>query len=243
MIEAEIRDIDNNIVDRVQLAQEVFGLEVRQDILQSAVVNYLANQRQGTHATKTRGLVRGGGRKPWKQKHTGRARHGSTRSPLWKGGGTIFGPQPRDYSYKLNKQFKRLALNTALSAKLSEGKLIVIDTIQLDKIRTKSIVGILDRLGIGGHRALIVLPAVISGTDKRAGEGSARADIALVSDNNKRIVLSARNIEGVSVISATDINTYGILAHDYVLIARDSLSLIGPATVRNGSEGAKGEAN
>ncbi|KJU82769.1 Ribosomal protein L4/L1e, bacterial-type [Candidatus Magnetobacterium bavaricum] len=222
MIEAEIRDIDNNIVDRVQLPQEIFGLEIRQDILQSAVVNYLANQRQGTHATKTRGLVRGGGRKPWKQKHTGRARHGSNRSPLWKGGGTIFGPQPRDYSFKLNKQFKRLALNTALSAKLSEGKLLVIDTLHVEKVSTRGIVGILNKLGLGDHKVLIVLPS-----DKRPDAATAvgmtsRDDSVL--DNNRRVVLSARNIDGVRVINVTDINTYGILAHDYVVMTKDSLS-------------------
>ncbi|WP_040334305.1 50S ribosomal protein L4 [Candidatus Magnetobacterium casense] len=219
MIEAEIRDVDNNIVDRVQLPQEIFGLEVRQDILQSAVVNYLANQRQGTHATKTRGLVRGGGRKPWKQKHTGRARHGSNRSPLWKGGGTIFGPQPRDYSFKLNKQFKRLALNTALSAKLSEGKLLVINALQVEKVSTKGIVGILGKLGIDQQRVLIVLPPV-----KQPGAGAAAVDGSVL-DNNRRVVLSARNIDGVRVINVTDINTYGILAHDYVLMTKDSLSL------------------
>ncbi|MBF0607830.1 MAG: 50S ribosomal protein L4 [Candidatus Magnetobacterium sp. LHC-1] len=218
MIEAEIRDVDNNIVDRVQLPQEIFGLEVRQDILQSAVVNYLANQRQGTHATKTRGLVRGGGRKPWKQKHTGRARHGSNRSPLWKGGGTIFGPQPRDYSFKLNKQFKRLALNTALSAKLSEGKLLVINALQVEKVSTKGIVGILGKLGIEQQRVLIVLPPARQPGADATVDGS-------VLDNNRRVVLSARNIYGVRVINVTDINTYGILAHDYVLMTKDSLSL------------------
>ncbi len=224
MIEAEIRDVNNNIVDKVQLAKEIFGLEVRRDILQSAVVNYLANQRQGTHATKTRGLVRGGGRKPWKQKHTGRARHGSIRSPLWKGGGTIFGPQPRDYSYKLNKQFKRLALNTALSAKVAEQKLVIIDAIELDKTRTKSILEILNKLGLNGQRVLIVLPV-----ERKDSTGSVAVGVissTAMSDNNRRIVLSVRNIVGVRAVSVTDINTYEIIAHDYVLMTKDSLSFI-----------------
>jgi large subunit ribosomal protein L4 len=202
-MEAELKDINNNIVGKVELNEKVFGLEVRKDILHTAVVNYLANQRQGTHATKTKGMVSGGGRKPWKQKHTGRARAGSIRSPLWKGGGTIFGPQPRDYSYKLNKKFRRLALRTALSAKLADKEILFVDSVTMEKPRTRDVVNILRNLGLDKSKVLI-----------------------LMAEKDDNVVLSARNIVGIDVVRAGDINTYVMLVHDKILITKDALGIV-----------------
>jgi len=203
MPEIEIRDKDNNVLEKVPLPEEVFGLKVRTDLLHEAVVNYLANQRQGTHAVKTRGMVRGGGKKPWKQKHTGRARHGSIRSPLWKGGGVVFGPQPRDYGYKMTKKQRRLALKTALSAKLRDGELLVLDAIEFDRPRTKDMVALLKGLGVEGGSVLVVVP-----------------------EKNDNVYLSARNIPRVDVVRAADLNTYDLLVHDHVLMTRESLKKV-----------------
>ncbi|MEK7196107.1 MAG: 50S ribosomal protein L4, partial [Nitrospirota bacterium] len=161
------------------------------------------NQRQGTHATKTKGLVSGGGRKPWKQKHTGRARVGSSRSPLWRKGGTIFGPQPRDYSYSMPKQAKRLALKAALSAKLADGEIIFIDDISIAKPRTKDMTSIIRNLGLDGKSLLVVIP-----------------------ENNDAVKLSARNIPGVHVSRAADLNAYNVLSHNRVLIAKGAVAIL-----------------
>jgi large subunit ribosomal protein L4 len=203
MPEIEVKDINNNVVEKVTLPESIFGLEVKTALLHEAVVNYLANQRQGTHATKTRGMVRGGGRKPWRQKHTGRARHGSIRSPLWRGGGVVFGPQPRDYSYEMPKKQRRLALKTALSAKLKEGELIVVDKISFEQPKTKEMVSLLKSLGLNGNSVLIV-----------------------TADKNENVYLSARNIPGVTVMRAMDLNTYQVLVHERVVLTKDALQKI-----------------
>lgn len=213
-METVIKDINNVQKDTIELSESFFGLEIRKDILHTAVLNYLANQRQGTHATKNRSLVRGGGKKPWRQKHTGRSRQGTNRSPLWKGGGTVFGPQPRDYSYKLNKKFKRVALKTALSTKYSEGKIIFLDIISMENPKTKDMVKILENLGLKEKKVLIVLPNV-----------------------DENIILSSRNIKGVNVLRAVDINTYQIMFHDTIIITKDALSVI------TGSENEKSLLN
>ncbi|KJR43205.1 Ribosomal protein L4/L1e, bacterial-type [Candidatus Magnetoovum chiemensis] len=203
MLEAEVKDIDNQIKEKIELPKEYFGKEVRKDILHEAVVNYLANQRQGTHSTKTKGKVRGGGKKPWRQKHTGRARCGSTRSPIWKGGGTVFGPQPRDYSYKLNKKFKQLAVKIALSAKHKDGEVIVLDSIKLDMPKTKEMFNILNKLNVLDKTVLILLH-----------------------DVDKNIVLSSRNIVGIDVTTARYMTTYEILAHDIIIITKDTINAL-----------------
>jgi large subunit ribosomal protein L4 len=203
MPEIEVKDINNNVVEKVTLPESIFGLEVKTALLHEAVVNYLANQRQGTHATKTRGMVRGGGRKPWRQKHTGRARHGSIRSPLWKGGGVVFGPQPRDYSYEMPKKQRRLALKTALSAKLKDGELIVVDKISFEQPKTKEMVSLLKSLGLNGNSVLIV-----------------------TADKDENVYLSARNIPGVTVMRAMDLNTYQLLVHQRVVLTKDALQKI-----------------
>jgi len=201
MPELDVRDKDNKIKGKVKLSDEIFGLKAESDIIHAAVTNFLANQRQGTHATKTKGLVSGGGKKPWKQKHTGRARAGSSRSPLWRGGGTTFGPQPRDYSYSMPKQAKRLALKTALSVKLADGEITFIDDISIEKPNTKKIASIIKKLGLEGKSLLIVIP-----------------------EHNDSVALSARNIPRVDISRAADLNAYGVISHEKLLIAKGAVA-------------------
>ena len=171
MPEVEVKDKNNNIIGKMNLSDDLFDINPQEGVVHSAVINFLANQRQGTHATKTKGLISGGGKKPWRQKHTGRSRSGSIRSPLWKGGGTIFGPQPRDYSYKVPKQVKRLAFIKAFQEKLSGGEVVIIDDFNIEKPKTKDMVAILKNLGLNNKSVLIVVP-----------------------EKNDTIILSARNI-------------------------------------------------
>jgi large subunit ribosomal protein L4 len=203
MPEVEVKDKNNKVVEKVTIPESVFGMEMNANLLHAAVRNYLANQRQGTHATKTRGMVRGGGKKPWRQKNTGRARHGTIRSPLWKGGGVVFGPHPRDYSYKMPRKQKRLALKTALSAKLKDGELTVIDSLSFENPRTKDMVSLLSGLQINGKSVLIVVP-----------------------DKDENVYLSARNIPGVAVMRAVDLNAYELLVNDHILMTREALKIL-----------------
>jgi len=200
----ELKDMNNNIIGKLNLKDEVFGLETRPAILHEGVTNYLANQRQGTHATKTKGLVRGGGRKPWKQKHTGRARAGSNRSPLWRGGGIIFGPMPRDYSYNLPKKVKKIAMKTALSMKVSNGAITVIDGFSLKQPKTKDMIATLKNLGLEGEKVLIV-----------------------THEKDEVVTLSARNIPGVKVMRASDLNSYDVIISNKLLMTRDAISRLG----------------
>jgi large subunit ribosomal protein L4 len=200
MTEIEVRDINNTVKGSMKLPEGIFGTSVRKDILHASVVNFLANQRQGTHATKTKGLVSGGGKKPWKQKHTGRARSGSIRSPLWRSGGTIFGPLPRDYSYRMPKNLKRRALGEAFSAKLADGGMTVVDAIAVTKPATKDMVRILKSLGLEGRSVLIVLP-----------------------EKDGNVFLSSRNIPGVKVTRVMDLNPYEVLTHEKILITKSAI--------------------
>jgi large subunit ribosomal protein L4 len=206
MPELDIRDKSNKTVGKVAMPEGVFGVKAKDGVMHNAVVNFLANQRQGTHATKTKGLVSGGGRKPWKQKHTGRARSGSSRSPLWRGGGTIFGPQPRDYSYALPKKARRLALKAALSGKLADGEIIVIDELSFEKPRTKEMIAVLKGLELEGKSTLVVLP-----------------------EHDENILRSARNIPGVAVKRVTDLNSYDVAAHARLLITRRAVEKLSEA--------------
>lgn len=201
MPEVQIKDKSNNTVGKMELRDDIFGVDMKPTVVHQAVVNFLANQRQGTHATKTKGLVRGGGKKPFKQKHTGRARAGSIRSPLWRGGGIVFGPQPRDYSYNLPKKVKKLALKTALSMKMSEGEITIIDGLSIDKPKTKDMVSILKKFGLEGKRTLIVIP-----------------------EKDEAVTLSARNIPGLKVVRVSDLNTYNVLVHERLIITKDAIS-------------------
>jgi len=206
MAEIDIKDKNNSSVGKITLPDAVFSVSARQGAVHASIVNFLANQRQGTAATKTKGLVSGGGRKPFKQKGTGRARAGSIRSPLWKGGGTIFGPQPRDYSYSLPRKAKKVALHSVLSAKLADNEIMVIDGISLDKPCTKDILALLKNLGLDGKSTLIVMP-----------------------EKNDNVVLSARNIPGVKVTRVTDLNTYEVAVHNMVLITRQAVEMLAEA--------------
>ena len=191
---------DGKKVGDIELNENVFGVEVRGDIMHEVVVNYLANQRQGTQSTKTRTEVRGGGIKPWRQKGTGRARQGSIRAPQWVGGGVALGPKPRDYGYTVNKKVRRLALKSALSSKVVDEDIIVLDSLQLTDIKTKQIAQILKNLGVT-EKALIVLP-----------------------ENDKVVVNSARNIEGVDTTFVGAINTYEVLNHTKCIILKDAVA-------------------
>lgn len=209
MQELNIKNKNNDQVGKINLPEDVFGVSVKNGVLHNAVVNFLANQRQGTHATKTKGLVSGGGKKPWKQKHTGRARSGSNRSPLWRGGGIVFGPQPRDYSYALPKKAKRLALKAALSGKFSDGEITVIDEFAIDKPRTKDMISILRSLELEGKSTLVVVP-----------------------EYDEAVILSARNIPGVSVRRVSDLNSYEVIAHSRLLMTRRAVELLAEAAKR-----------
>jgi len=183
---------------KMELDDNIFGIDVNEHAVHMAVVQYLANQRQGTKSTKTRSEVRGGGAKPWRQKGTGRARQGSTRSPQWTGGGVVFAPKPRDFSFKLNKKMKRLALKSVLTDKLKNNELIVLDSLVLPEIKTKSMKAICDNLELG--KALFVMDT-----------------------GSENVVLSARNIPGVKTSGVNTINVYDILHHDRLVITKDAI--------------------
>jgi large subunit ribosomal protein L4 len=207
MPELEIKDKTNKAVGKIALPDDVFGVIAKQGVVHGAVINFLANQRQGTHATKTKGLVSGGGKKPWKQKSTGRARSGSSRSPLWRGGGIIFGPQPRDYSYDLPKKAKKLALKAVLSGKLADGEVSVIDNLVFEKPRTKDMVSLLQKLEFGGKSVLVIVP-----------------------EYNKAVMLSARNIPGVTVRRVTDLNSYDVAVHNRLLMTKQAAEMLSEAS-------------
>lgn len=191
-------------IDNLQLDDKKFGGPVRKKLLRDAVIMYEANKRQGTASTKTKGEVAGGGRKPWTQKHTGRARAGSIRSPLWKGGGVSHGPKPRDYSFAIPKKARKLALYTALSAKARDNELVVIDDLNFDIPKTKQMVGILKALNMDNSSCLIVIPRV-----------------------NETVWKSARNIPSVKVMTSTELNAYEVLKPKKVLLTKEALRSIG----------------
>ena len=200
MPELGVKDINNKGAGTMTLSEELFSIQGKDTLIHQAMINYLANQRQGTACTKTKGFVRGGGRKPYKQKGTGRSRAGSIRSPLWKGGGTVFGPRPRDYSYKMPKKARRLALYAALSEKIREGQIVVLDSLAVKEPRTKEMVGIMSTLGLEQGSLLIVLK-----------------------ESDRNIFLSVRNIPGVRVMRAGDLHAYDVLSSDRLLSTKDAL--------------------
>ena len=189
-------------VGEMTLADAIFGIEPNTSVMHAAVVNYLANQRQGTQSTLTRSEVSGGGRKPWKQKGTGRARQGSTRAPQWTHGGIALGPKPRDYSYELPKKVKRLALKSAFSAKVADNNLIVVDNIAVEGYKTKAVAEMLSNLG-ADKKALIVMPEV-----------------------DAKLIKSAANIPGVKTALVNTINVYDILNCDKFIVAKSALEKI-----------------
>ena len=201
MANVAVYNIEGKEVGTIDLNDAVFGVEVNEHLVHMAVVNQLANKRQGTQKAKTRSEVSGGGRKPWRQKGTGHARQGSTRSPQWTGGGVVFAPVPRDYSFKMNKKEKRAALKSALSAKVEEKKFIVIDEIKLDEIKTKNFVNILKNLDV--KKALVVLE-----------------------DGNTNAEISARNIADVKTAKTNTINVYDILKYNTVIATKAAVATI-----------------
>jgi large subunit ribosomal protein L4 len=208
-IEINIKDISNKATGKISLPDAVFGCEASSALVHSAVVSHLANQRQGTHATKTRGMVSGGGKKPHNQKKTGRARVGSSRSPLWRHGGTIFGPQPRDYEIRMPKAARKVALCKALSMKLADNEIIVLDKIPVANPRTKEMVNILESLGLAGQSVLLVLSGA---------------------DNN--ILLSARNIPAVKVVQVSDLNAYQVAAFNKLVFTEEAIKKVASEEAR-----------
>ena len=194
MPKIDVYDINGKKVSDVELAESVFGIEPNEAIVHSVLVNYLANQRQGTQSTKTRAEVRGGGKKPWRQKGTGRARQGSIRAPQWIKGGIALGPKPRSYKYTVNKKERRLAIKSLLSSKVLEKELTVVDKLELAEIKTKTMVKALADLKVEG-KTLIVLP-----------------------ENNKNVLMSARNIEGVKTITLNNINVFDLLKYNNIVL-------------------------
>ena len=202
MAKFDVLDMSGKKVSTIELSDAVFGMTPNEKVMHAAVVNFLANQRQGTQSTKTRSEVSGGGRKPWRQKGTGRARQGSTRSPQWTHGGIAFAPKPRTYSYVLNKKVKRLALKSVLSSKAKDGEIVVVDKIAMDEIKTKSFKNFLTAVNAEG-KSVVVTPEV-----------------------NDTVVKSARNIPGVVTSPAKLINVYDLLNAKTLVIDKDALAVI-----------------
>ena len=194
----DVLDMNGKKVSDIELSDAVFGLEPNEKVMHAAVVNFLANQRQGTQSTKTRSEVSGGGRKPWRQKGTGHARQGSTRSPQWTHGGVALGPKPRDYSYRINRKVKRLAILSAISAKAAAGDMILVDNLSVAEYKTKAVVSMLSAVG-AGKKNLIVTPAV-----------------------EEKLVKSAANIPGVKTTVATSVNTYDVVNADKFILSVDA---------------------
>ena len=198
----DVLSVDGKKVKSLELNENVFGIEPNENVVHSVVVNYMANQRQGTQNTKTRSEVSGGGRKPWRQKGTGRARQGSIRAPQWIKGGIALGPKPRSYRYKINKKEKQLAVKSVLSSKVNEKELTVVDKLDLKDIKTAEMAKIMNNLKLTG-KTLFVLP-----------------------ENNEKVQKSARNIEGVKVSIVDTMNTYDLVKYDNLVLTEDSVKRI-----------------
>ena len=199
MPKIDVYDINGKKVKEVELKEEIFGIEPNEAVVHSVLINFLANQRQGTQSTKTRSEVSGGGRKPWRQKGTGRARQGSTRAPQWIKGGIALGPKPRSYKYTVNKKEKRLAIKSLLSSKVLENELVVVDKLPVKEIKTKEMVKTLSNLKVEG-KALIML-----------------------SEKDEKVQKSARNIEGVKTTLVGTINVYDLLKYNKLIVTLDTI--------------------
>ena len=201
MANVSVYNMEGKQIDTIELNDAVFGVEVNEHLVHMAVVQQLANNRQGTQKAKTRSEVSGGGRKPWRQKGTGHARQGSTRSPQWTGGGVVFAPVPRDYSFKMNKKEKRAALKSALTSRVEENKFIVVDELNFDEIKTKKFQAVLNNLNV--NKALVVLE-----------------------DGNKNVEISAKNIPDVKTAHTNTINVYDILKYNTVIATKAVVAVI-----------------
>ena len=198
----KVKNMQGADVEELALNDAVFGVEPNKAVMHEVVVNYLAGLRAGTSCTKSRGEVRGGGRKPWRQKGTGRARAGTSRSPLWRGGAIIFGPKPRDYSYRVNKKKVALAMRSALSDKVTENAMFVLDALSFEAPKTKDMIKVLEALGTD-KKTLLVLPEL-----------------------DEVVVKSARNIKGITPVTVAELNTYDILNHNNIVITKDAVAKI-----------------
>ena len=201
MAKVSVYNIEGKEVDTIELNDAVFGVEVNEHLVHMAVVSQLANNRQGTQKAKTRSEVSGGGRKPWRQKGTGHARQGSTRAPQWTGGGVVFAPVPRDYSFKMNKKEKRAALKSVLTSKVQENKFIVLDELKLAEVKTKEMKKVLDNLKV--NNALVI-----------------------IGDDSENVALSARNIAGVQTASVNTINVFDMLKYNTIIATKSSVASI-----------------
>ncbi|MCL1903524.1 MAG: 50S ribosomal protein L4 [Oscillospiraceae bacterium] len=202
MADVKVYDMSGKETSTLTVSDDIFGIEPNKEIMHAAVVNYLANQRQGTQSTLTRTEVRGGGKKPWRQKGTGRARQGSTRSPHWRHGGVALGPKPRSYRYSLNKKVRRIAMKSALSSKVGLGEMLVLDGLKMDEFKTKTIVKMMSDLNVD-RKALLVLDGV-----------------------DKMIIKSASNIPGVKTTLVNTLCVYDILNHDKLIVVKDAVAKI-----------------
>ena len=198
----QVKNMQGADVEELALNDAVYGVEPNKAVMHEVVVNYLAGLRAGTSCTKSRGEVRGGGRKPWRQKGTGRARAGTSRSPLWRGGAIIFGPKPRDYSYRVNKKKVALAMRSALSDKVTENAMFVLDALSFEAPKTKDMIKVLEALGTD-KKTLLVLPEL-----------------------DEVVVKSARNIKGITPVTVAELNTYDILNHNNIVITKDAVAKI-----------------
>ncbi len=203
MPKVSVYDMAGKKTGEMELNENVFGVEINEAVVHQAVVMQLASQRLGTAATKTRGMVRGGGRKPWRQKGTGRARSGSTRSPIWVGGGTVFGPLPRSYSFSMPRKQRRLAIKSALTAKVQDGELLVVEDITFAEPKTKNVVQMLSDFAAADNKALII-----------------------TADQQDNVEKSARNIPGVKTITSLGLNVYDLLHHDKIFITKDAVNRV-----------------
>ena len=201
MANVAVYNMEGKEVDKIELNDSIFGVETNEHLVHMAVLQQLANKRQGTQKAKTRSEVRGGGRKPWRQKGTGHARQGSTRSPQWTGGGVVFAPTPRDYSFKLNKKEKRAALKSALTSRVVENKFVVVDELKLDEIKTKKFVEVLKNLNV--EKALVVL-----------------------NDMDEKVIASAANIPTVKTTQTNELNVFDVLKYDTVVVTKAAVATI-----------------
>ncbi|CBH22317.1 50S ribosomal subunit protein L4 [Acetoanaerobium sticklandii] len=199
MPKVDVLNINGQKVEELELSESIFAAEISEYAVYEVIKNHLANRRQGTQSAKTRAEVRGGGRKPWRQKGTGRARQGSTRSPQWIGGGVVFAPKPRDYSYSVNKKVRRLALKSVLTTKVNEGNLIVLDALEMNAPKTKDFIAMLSAVN-AGKKALVV-----------------------TSENSPNVVKSGRNIPGVDITFVNTLNVYDIMRHDSLIITKEAV--------------------
>lgn len=204
MPEIAIKDIKGKDAGKLKLDDTLFGIRGKDALLHSAVRNHLANQRQGSHATKNRAKVSGSGHKPYRQKGTGRARAGTVKSPLWRGGGTIFGPEPRDYSYSMPRKARRQAFFAAISAKIADGEVVIVDSLKLEGPKTRQMAGVFDALEVSAGSVLVVLKEL-----------------------DRNVALSVRNIPGAHIKVAQDLNAYDVLSHRKVLITKEAVESLG----------------